>query len=423
MGLRVGIVGVGAFAQGFIPLFRAHPLVEEVTLCDLDAEKLRQNAERHGIPRTRRSLDDLCGEDVDAVVLITQNWLHAPQAIQALRAGKHVYSAVPTGISVEEIADLVRAVEETGRVYMLGETSYYYPAALYCRAQHAKGAFGQIVYGEAEYYHDWDHGLYEVARWRGGERWLETAGIPPMYYPTHSTSQIISVTGARMTHVSCQGFVDRAEDGIYRPDANRWGNVFSNETALFRMSDGSVCRINEFRRVGHPGAVRMSLFGTEGSFEQNAAGAVWVTKERQGRVRLDELLACRGMPVRQAGGRAEGMDLVTAEDGTHRGVSPLHPVGRLPKEFIGLPNGHNGSHQFLVDDFVRACAEGETPPNHVWDAARYALPGIIAHESARRGGLLMKVPDFGPHPPPTPSLSARGEGGGAKGLSSRLGGG
>ena len=398
MGLKVGIVGVGAFSQSFIPLFRAHPLVDEVTLCDLDAEKLRQNAERHGIPRTRPSLDDLCGADVDAVVLITQNWLHAPQAVQALRAGKHVYSAVPTGISVEEIADLVKAVEETGRVYMLGETSTYYPAVLYCRAQYAKGAFGRVVYGEAEYYHDWDHGLYEVAKWRGGERWIETAGIPPMYYPTHSTSQMVSITGARMTHVSCQGVVDRGEDGIYRPDANRWGNVFSNETALFRMSDGSVCRINEFRRVGHPGAVRMSLFGTEGSFEQNAAGAVWVTKDRQGRVRLDELLECKGMPARRAGERAEGMDLVTAEDGTHRGVSPLHPVGRLPGEFVGLPNGHNGSHQFLVDDFVRACAEGGVPPNHVWDAARYALPGILAHESARRGGLLMKVPDFGDGP-------------------------
>lgn len=396
MGLKVGMVGVGAFAQSFIPLFKAHPLVEEVVLCDLDGEKLRQNAEKHGISRTCPSLDDLCGEDVDAVTVITQNWLHAPQAMQALRAGKHVYSAVPTGITVEEIAGLVRTVEETGRVYMLGETSYYYPGVLYCRDQHAKGAFGHVVYGEAEYYHDWDHGLYEVAKWRGGERWLETAGIPPMYYPTHSTSQILSITGAHMTHVSCQGFVDRADDGIYRADANRWGNAFSNEMALFRMSDGSVCRINEFRRVGHPGTVRMSLFGTEGSFEENAAGAVWVTKDRNATTRLDDLLACKGVPVKREG--TGGMDVVTAEDGTHRSVSPVHPVERLPKEFIGLPNGHNGSHQFLVDDFVRACVEGKVPPNNVWDAARYALPGLLAHESARKGGLLMKVPDFGDAP-------------------------
>jgi len=409
MGIKVGMVGVGAFAQSFIPLFKAHPLVSEVVLCDLDAKKLRLNSEKHGIPRTSLSLDDLCGTDVDAVAIITQHWMHAPQAILALRAGKHVYSAVPTGVTVEEIADLVKAVKETGKIYMLGETSYYYPGVLYCRDRYKKGHFGHIVYGEAEYYHDWDHGLYDVARWRGGERWMETAGSPPMHYPTHSTSQIISVTGAHMTHTSCQGFVDRAEDGIYKTDVNRWGNVFSNETALFKMSDGSLCRINEFRRIGHPGTVRMCLFGTDGSFEQNAAGAIWVTKDSNQSVRLDEVLACAGVSMKKADDRAEGMDLVTAADGTHLGVSPLHPVDRLPNEFIGLPNGHAGSHQFLVDDFVKACVEGSIPPNNVWTAARYAVPGIIAHESAVREGQMMDIPDFGDAPvTTTPSLCKGG---------------
>lgn len=395
MGIKVGIVGVGAFAQCFIPLFKAHPLVDEVVLCDLDAKKLRENAEKHGIPKTCPSLDELCGTDVDAVAIITQNWIHAPQAIQALRAGKHVYSAVPTGITVEEVAELVETVERTGLVYILGETSYYYPATLYCREQHRKGAFGHIVYGESEYYHDWDHGLYDVMKWRGGDRWLEFAGGPPMHYPTHSTSMIMSVTGAYATHVSCQGFVDRKDDGIYRAEANRWGNVFSNESALLRMSDGSICRINEFRRIGHPGCVRMSLFGTEGSFEQNAAGSIWLTKDRQKSVRLDDLLACKGVPAKRTDG---GMAQVTSEDGTHRDVCSLHPVERLPKEFIGKPNGHCGSHQFLVDDFVKACVQRAIPPNNVWAAARYALPGIVAHESAKRGGELLPVPDFGDPP-------------------------
>jgi predicted dehydrogenase len=335
--------------------------------------------------------------DVDAVAVITQNWLHGAQAVQALGAGKHVYSAVPPGVSEQEIRALVRAVERSGRVYMLGETSYYYPAVIHCRQQHARGAFGHVVYGEAEYYHDWDHGLYEVARWRGGERWLETAGIPPMYYPTHSTSQIVSVTGAHMTQVSCQGFVDRTEDGIYAPGANAWDNRFSDQCALYRMSDGSVCRINEFRRVGHPGTVRMTLFGTEGSFEHNAAGAVWLTKH--GQEPLDERLACVGVPAGQAAGGAASMDRVTAQDGTHLGVSSVHPVERLPREFIGLPNGHAGAHQFLVCDFVEACVHGRLPPNHVWDAARYMLPGLVAHESARQGGRLLEIPDLGGPPP------------------------
>jgi len=109
MALKVGIVGVGAFAQSFIPLFQAHPLVSEVVLCDVDPAKLAENARKHIIDKTLPSLNALCESDVDAAVMITQNWLHGPQAAQALRAGKHVYSAVPAGITVEEIRDLVRA--------------------------------------------------------------------------------------------------------------------------------------------------------------------------------------------------------------------------------------------------------------------------------------------------------------------------
>jgi len=65
---------------------------------------------------------------------------------------------------------------------------------------------------------------------------------------------------------------------------------------------------------------------------------------------------------------------------------------------VGLPNGHLGSHQFLIDDFVTACLAGAQPANNVWQAARYLVPGLIAHESAVRGGELLEMPDFGDGP-------------------------
>ena len=52
MGISVAMVGTGSFAQGFIPLFKAHPLVERIALCDLDAEKLASNQARHGIAQS-----------------------------------------------------------------------------------------------------------------------------------------------------------------------------------------------------------------------------------------------------------------------------------------------------------------------------------------------------------------------------------
>jgi predicted dehydrogenase len=389
MGIKLGVVGSTGFASAFIPLFKAHPLVEEVIVCDHVPEKRAAAAARFGIRTTSPSLDALLQTDVDAVAIITQPWLHGPQTLQSLRAGKHVYCAVPIARTVDEVRAIVRAVEASGLIYMTGETSYYYPAALYCRERFRRGDFGRVVYGEGEYYHDWDHGLYAVNRTRGGDRWREQAGAPPMYYPTHSVSMVVSVTGAHATHVVCHGVVDhRTDDGVYGPQANVYGNVFSNQTALLTMSDGSAARINEFRRIGHPGTVRMTLFGTEASFEQNVAGSVWLTKDRKAVQSLDETLAVGG--VKNAGDEFVG-------------VAAVHPVHRLPREFAGLPNGHLGSHQFLVDDFVRACASGRQPPNNVWMAARYCVPGLIAHESATRGGVLLEVPDFGSGPERVPS--------------------
>lgn len=397
--MKVGIVGTGAFSQNFIPLFKLHPLVDEVVLCDLDDKKLDENMKKHGIGNGSPSLDALLGTDVDSIAIFTQNWMHGPQAEKALLAGKNVYSAVPAGISMDDVEKIVNAVKKTGKIYMIGETSYYYPEVIYCRKQYNTGKFGRIVYGEGEYYHDMDHGLYDVKKWRGGRDWKVTAGNPPMYYPTHSTSCIISVTGAHMTHVSCQGFVDNNEDGLFKKGVNKWNNEFSNETGLFRMSDGSSARINEFRRIGHPGAVRMSLFGTEGSFEHNRHGAAWVTKNRNEIEFVDELLECAPNPLKSELAASNGlMAKVRSEDGTHLGAAPIQDVKILPKEYQGERNGHRGSHHFLIHDFITCVENNIMPANNAWQAARYMIPGIIAHESAVKGGKLLEIPDLGPAP-------------------------
>lgn len=392
--IKLGVCGTGAFADSFIPLFKAHPLVREVVLCDLDAAKLKAKSAQFDIPRTCPSLDELCQTDVDAIAIFTQHHLHGSQAIQALRAGKHVYSAVPSAISVAEMRELVRTVEATSLTYMVGETSYYYPSTLYCRQRFQRGDFGHIVYGEGEYYHDYRHGLLDVMRWRFGKPWKRHYGMPPFFYPTHATAPIISVTGAHVTHVSALGFEDRHPDRLYARKDNVWKNPFSNESMLCRMSDGSMARFNVFWRIGHPGREGLSLYGTEGCYEEQVGRQIWVTVDPRKCEDVTELLRCRNVPAKHRGVQ---MKKITDRAITHVDVSAVHPVDRLPKEFLGLPNGHAGSHQFLVHDFVTACVTGQTPPNNVWAAARYLLPGLIGHQSALQGGALLAVPDF---PPP-----------------------
>jgi len=157
----------------------------------------------------------------------------------------------------------------------------------------------------------------------------------------------------------------------------------------------------EFRRIGLPrgNGNRMNLYGTKASFEEQSFAKFWVEGEDAARrIDLMDTLACTSVPVPT---EERELDQALKED-FFAGVSSVHPVQRLPKEFAGLRNGHQGSHQFLACDFIEACVNETLPPVHVWEAARYCVPGIVAHESAKQGGVLLEIPDFGDAPQRSP---------------------
>ncbi len=361
MSISVGVVGLGAFGPAFVNLFKMHPQVSRVALCDLDAGKLAARSKQFEIAELYHSLDDILKSDIDALVIITQHWLHAPQAIKAMKAGKHVYTAVPAAYTLDECDELVRTVEQTGQIYINGETSFFYPEVAFCRKKAAEGAFGKFVYSEGEYFHDVSHGLVEVYQNRYGENWRQHTGEPPSWYITHSTSGIISVTGAHMTQVSAKGYTDSEDDNWWR-ESTATGNLFSNEVSMFSMSDGSTARVCEFRRIGHPGAVRFRIFGTDGCFEEDVSGARWCHR-----------------------GGWEPVDL----DCHHE---------QLPEPLASNLGGHSGSHAYLVHEFVDSIVREKHPRINVWEAARYCAPGLVAHKSALRDGENLNIPDWGHAP-------------------------
>ena len=394
---RVGIVGAGQFSGQFSKLFHAHPLVTSVYVTDVVPERAAALVERQGLAGTFDSFEEMLESDVDAVAIFTQRWTHGPLVVKALRAGKHVYSAVPMAISVDEIAAIIEAVQETGLTYMMGETSYYNPATVYIRGRVADGDLGRVFYAEGDYVHDMDLGFYAAYEYSGGPEWKRTASYPPMLYPTHSVGGVLGAIGGHATSVSCIGIPDDRNDGVFDREISMFDNDFSNATALFELADGGTMRINEFRRVGYPSHIRESRFryyGTEATFEQTVVSAVW--QDRESVTDVTEQLESK-----------PSMDLddpsladvdPALRDAFVSGLAPVHDAGRLPVELQGLPNGHEGSHHFLVDDFVTAVATRTLPPVNAWTAARYTLPGIVAHESANRGGERIEVPDFGDAP-------------------------
>ena len=389
--LRLAIIGGGQFSSSFIHLFQAHPCVEEVALVELNPERRASIAAKFSIKQTFASLSELWNSDFNAVAIFTPRWTHAQIALEAIQNGRHVYTAVPMGITQEEISQLVEASSKTKLTYFMAETSFYYPAVVFSRKKFAEGQMGKFVYGEGEYLHDMSHGFSDAYAANGGDDWKSTASFPPMLYSTHSVSTILSVTGAQATSVTCIGLKDTAGDGIFDSNVSMWKNDQSNQIALFETSDGGVMRIAELRRVGTApleSTVRMSIFGTEGSFEQQVGYASWATKN--------------------------SFDIITDEIGTFSdvenpyslkpdyippnlwdgGFARVHDRSQLPKEFVGLSNGHGGSHQFMVDDFVMDAVGERKAPMNVIDAARFTIPGVLAHQSAQMAGQKLQIPQF-----------------------------
>lgn len=408
MSLSLGIVGASQFSGQFATLFKLHPGVSRVLVTDVLPERAIELNERLDLDGVADSFDAFLDDDsIDAVAIFTQRWTHGPLVLKALRAGKHVYSAVPMAISEEEIALIIEAVRETGLTYMMGETSYYNPATIFARNQVAAGKFGRIFYAEGDYVHDMDLGFYEAYQYSGGAEWKTTASYPPMLYPTHSIGGVLGAVPSHATSVSCIGVRDDRGDGVFDRDVSMFHNDFSNATALFELHGGGSMRINEMRRVGYPSHIRESrfrYFGTEGSFEQLATVAFW--QDKTGVEEVTDLLATDA--TMSPDDPALEHVAPALRDAFVSGHSKVHDVDRLPVEFRGAHNGHEGSHQFLADDFVNAVNGRTLPPVNAWVAARFTLPGIVAHESALADGIRLPIRDFGDAPESLPVAASAG---------------
>ena len=119
--LRVCFIGCGDFASNFVPLFKAHPLVEKVYVCDLLRERAEGYSKRFGVEIIDSFEEALKSPAVNTVAIFAQRHLHGPLVKQALLAGKHVYSAVPMASRVEECQEIVELVKKTGLTYMMGD--------------------------------------------------------------------------------------------------------------------------------------------------------------------------------------------------------------------------------------------------------------------------------------------------------------
>ncbi len=365
--IRIGVVG-GSFGTSFY--WHEHPNCVVAAVADLDPERLQNLKNTYHCDNGFATMEEMLKEaQIDAVAVFSGAPDHVRQSVACMKAGKHVISAVPACMSLEE-ADLLRdTVEKTGLTYMMAETSYYRQNCISARKFFDDGKFGEIFYTEAEYHHA---GIDPLFFDKEGKRTWRY-GIPPMLYPTHCTGFLVGVTRERLTHVSCIGWGD---DSPYLKD-NSYNNPFWCETALFQTDKGHAFRAAVYWEGAVRGCERAQWYGTKMSFfSQSANGQGPVIVRRAEEQETDDAGFVRTRP------RFEEYE-----------QPKWFETDMLP-EPMRHDSGHGGSHVFLANEFINALVEERAPAIDVYEALAMTVPGIVAHQSALRDGERLKVPSF-----------------------------
>ncbi len=396
--MTVAFIGCGSFARNFVELFKVHPAVEKVYVCDLIPERAKEYSEKFDCEIIPTFEDVLADKSINCIANFTQRHLHGDIVIRALKAGKHVYSAVPMASEVEECQEIVKLVKEKNLIYMMGETCYYYPCAMYCREANKAGKFGKFAYGAAQYYHNVDYISY-------GKRPNE-GGMPPLLYPTHSTGMILSAADSYAVKVVAFGYEDQENDGRFQGTDNEWNNKHSNQYVMMLLANGATVRVTEARRFGwfKPSSYISAVYGTKGGYEFSNAQHILVemdtSLDRENAKLTDVSDYVNSYVMTENKNDPDFMNKVANGAWQGSDVSPIQDpeIARLPESYGPISNGHMGTHKFLIDDFCKAVYNHKQPILNAWTAARYTIPGLVAIESANKGGIPIDVPDCGDCP-------------------------
>jgi 2-hydroxy-4-carboxymuconate semialdehyde hemiacetal dehydrogenase len=140
--IKVALAGAGAFGSKHLDGIKLIDGVEVISLVGRELGKTREIAAKYGIEHVTTDLaDSLAIKEVDAVILCTPTQMHAAQAIQCMKAGKHVEVEIPMADSLKDAQAVVAMQKETGLVAMCGHTRRFNPSHQYVHKKIEAGEF------------------------------------------------------------------------------------------------------------------------------------------------------------------------------------------------------------------------------------------------------------------------------------------
>ena len=203
-----------------------------VKLCDLNADLGRERCAEFGLSESiyTASMDELLADPaVDVVGIYTPDHLHAEHVIRALRAGKHVICTKPFLQDLSRAAEVLAAMEASGKRVMIGQSTRFFAPFKRQREHYETNAFGELNTVEA--YYNADHRWFLAKGWAKTDafKWLYGGLSHPVDLVRWYLPNIEEVMG--YSRLSENG----AKLGLVHPDTFHF---------IYKTTDGKIARVS-----------------------------------------------------------------------------------------------------------------------------------------------------------------------------------
>jgi predicted dehydrogenase len=229
--IRVAVIGCGAIAQRrHIPEYEENPHVELVAFADPVLERAQAYAEKHNAKSYADYEQMLKEVNADAVSVCTPNYLHAPAAIAAAKAGAHVLVEKPMATTAAECEAMIEAARKNGVFLMVGHNQRYMPPHVKAKEILDSGKLGKVLTFRTSFGHPGPEGWSVDGRdswfFRKPEAIMGAMGD----LGVHKSDLIRHLLGDEVSEVSA--FVGNQD--------KKGTDVDDNAVCLLRMKSGAI---------------------------------------------------------------------------------------------------------------------------------------------------------------------------------------
>ena len=356
--IKYGVVGLGR-GLDIVMEGKDDKLGRLVAACDKNPKLLaraKEKLEEKGIEDCvfYDDFDTMLGADMDAIIIATDAVCHVPFVVKAMEAGLHVLCEIPSVNTIEEARLLKSTVQAHPElIYMAAENCCYWAFVETWKNMYEDGKFGEVIYAEGEYLHSIDPEKFSAENYPKGH-WRITN--PAIKYLTHELGPLLYILDDRCISVTCM-----ESDVVYNP---YFPEKKGTGVAMFKTEKGRIIHIlisfGSYTSPDH----NFRILGTRGSIETDRLKKVY---------QAHSFANLQSIP----GTFTEKLDI---------------PV---TTGYAGEKDGtHGGGDRRMLHDFMQCVKKGIPPKLDVDFALRMTIPGILAHESAVRGGEPMEIPNL-----------------------------